>query len=338
MNHTPPPDKPTEQDDSFWEALFETEPAFPSLASEPLDWPEIVEENGNGRSHHLPHSIDDSHPVHDTPDMPTPAKNPWDIAADCQRSDEIVRLCVSDYNKGGLIVYWNTLQGFVPASQLVNLPQFHIERERIRALKEWVNTWLELKIIELDPAENRLIFSERAAQVDAADRDQLLHRIQPGDTIRGVVTNLTNFGVFLDLGGVEGLVHISELSWSRVTHPSKVLRPGQQTAALVLDVDRENGRIALSRKRLKADPWHNIETRYTVGQIVEGVVSNIVPYGAFIQLEEELEGLIHISELAEGNFLHPHDVVHLGEHVRARVLNVHGANKRLALSLRDMES
>ncbi|MCA9933708.1 MAG: S1 RNA-binding domain-containing protein [Ardenticatenaceae bacterium] len=325
MNHTSPPDKPAKQGDAFWEALFAHEPTASA------DQMGRGDENGDGRS---PHPSANTN----TPSPDVPAKNPWDIAIECQQHDQTVRLRVTDYNKGGLIVYWNNLQGFVPASQLVHLPQFHIEHERIRALKEWVNAWLELKIIELNPAENRLIFSERAARVNATDRDQLLQRVQPGDTIRGIVTNLTKFGVFLDLGGVEGLIHISELSWSRVTHPSKVLRPGQQAMALVLDVDRENGRVALSLKRLKLDPWHNIEARYASGQIVEGIISNIVPYGAFVQLEDELEGLIHISELAEGNFLHPRDVVCYGERVRAKVLKVDGAKKRLALSLRDVGS
>lgn len=266
--------------------------------------------------------------------VPSTLTDSWINAAACLKNDETLHLQVCAYNKGGLIVYWHGLPGFVPASQLVNLPQFHIERERLRALKELVNSWLHLKIIELNPEENRLVFSERAARSEAEDRRRLLDRVQPGEILRGMVTNMTSFGVFVDLGGAEGLIHISELSWSRVTHPSSLLQPGQEVRVVVLNVDRRNGRIALSRKRLTSDPWHNVETRYAIGQLVHGVVSNIVSYGVFVQIEEELEGLIHISELAEGNFLHPRDVVTCGERVQARVLSVSSAQKRLALTLR----
>ncbi len=317
MSSKSAPDKPAGQDNGFWEALFAEEPADLPPQEEPA-LPTLENGQENGRF---------------TPSE-TPVEDPWTTANACMENDETLHLQVHSYNKGGLIVYWNGLQGFVPASQLVDLPQFHIERERMRALKEWIHTWLDLKIIELNPDANRLIFSERAAQVDARDRDRLLRHISPGDTLQGTVTNLTNFGAFVELGGVEGLIHISELAWSRVTHPSKVLHPGQETQVVVLEVDRENGRVALSRKRLKPDPWQDVEARYVPGQIVHGVVNNVVSFGAFVQLEEELEGLVHISELAEGNFLHPRDVVRRGDRVRARVLHVDGAKKRLALSMR----
>ncbi|HSO28192.1 MAG TPA: S1 RNA-binding domain-containing protein, partial [Anaerolineales bacterium] len=139
---------------------------------------------------------------------------------------------------------------------------------------------------------------------------------------------------FVDLGGVEGLIHISELSWSRVPHPSKIVKPDQKVEVLVLGVDQENERVALSLKQLYPDPWKTVESRYQVGQLVEGVINNIVNYGAFVLLEPELEGLIHISELAEGSFLHPRNVVDIGDKVTARVLQVDGRAKRLALSLR----
>jgi len=145
---------------------------------------------------------------------------------------------------------------------------------------------------------------------------------------------LTEFGAFIDLGGLEGLIHISEISWSRVVHPSNVLRPGQQVSVLVLSVDQGTERVALSMKRLRPDPWLDVEKRYRPGQLVDGVIGNVTTYGAFVILEEELEGLVHISELAEGTFMHPNDVVRSGQAVTARVLNVDGRHKRLALSLR----
>lgn len=310
------PDTSPPEERAFWEALFAQEAANLPAPGEPAP----LSKEGQAENGRFPSA--------------TPGINPWEQAKACMKSDKTFSLQVCDYNKGGLIVHWNGLQGFVPASQLVELPQFHVTRHRMQALKEWVNTWLDLKIIELNPATNRLIFSQRAAQVDAQDRNRLLRRVQPGDTLRGAVTNLTDFGAFIDLGGVEGLIHISELSWSRITHPSQVLRPGQEIEVVVLDVNRANGRVALSRKRLRPDPWHDVESRYCPDQIVQGVVSNVVSYGAFVQLEEDLEGLIHISELAEGDFLHPRDVVSHGDQLQARVLHVNGAKKRLALSLR----
>ena len=148
------------------------------------------------------------------------------------------------------------------------------------------------------------------------------------------MTNLTTFGAFVDLGGVEGLIHISELSWDRVHHPSDVVHPGQQVETYVLGVNPEEGRIALSLKRLRPNPWSDVESRYYIGQLVDGEVTNVVSFGAFVRLEEGLEGLIHISELAEGSFLHPRNVVREGDMVRVRVLSIDGANQRLGLSLR----
>jgi len=179
-----------------------------------------------------------------------------------------------------------------------------------------------------------LILSERAAQVEPGARADVLTRIRPGDTCTGQVTNLCDFGVFVDLGGLEGLIHISELSWGRVSHPRDVVKRGDTVTVHVLQVDPEQGRIALSLKRMRPDPWKTVEERYQVGQMVEGVITNVVDFGAFACIEEGLEGLIHVSELAEGHFLHPRNVVREGETVRARILNIDGSARRLGLSLR----
>ncbi len=310
-------------DDSYWEELIAQEDSFadPAATSEPenFDWPAT---GSNGQNILL------------SADGNVPDKNPWKKAQAVFHSDEALELRVSGYNKGGLLVHWNGLQGFVPASQLVDFPEFHYEVERIRALKTWLDKTLKLKIVELNPKNNRLIFSERASLVNAEQRDNLFDRVCPGDQLEGCVTNLAKFGAFVDLGGVEGLVHISELSWSRVMHPSDIVRPGQNISVLVMSVDHQNNRIALSLKRMNPDPWRGVEKRYKPGQLVKGVVNNIVNFGVFVQLENELEGLIHISELAEGSFLHPRDIVNKGQEVVARVLTVDGPSKRLALSLR----
>jgi small subunit ribosomal protein S1 len=309
-------------DDSYWQALLAQEESMvePIISPEPNDlpWSEI-RLNGHGHSTTTPQRT---------------SENPWQIAQKAFDADEVLELEVTGYNKGGLLVYWNGLQGFIPASQLVNFPQFHYEAERTRALKKWLKRVLKLKIVELNARTNRLIFSERAAGVKAEEREQLFEDICPGDQLDGVVTNLTKFGAFVDLGGAEGLIHISELSWSRVMHPSDIVQPSQQISVMVMNVDRDKNRIALSMKRLKDDPWRGVEKRYKPGQLVTGTVNNVVNFGAFVQLEDELEGLIHISELAEGSFLHPRNVVRKGQEVTTRILTVDGPAKRLALSLR----
>jgi small subunit ribosomal protein S1 len=310
-------------DDTYWQALFTQEESMANhpAPSEPDDmlWSEFKK---NGQAHQAV----------DTP-LPT-GQNPWETAQTIFDADKTLELEVTGYNKGGLLVYWNSLQGFIPASQLINFPQFHFEAERTRALKNWLQKTLKLKIVELNSKTNRLIFSERAAGIKAEDREQLFEEICPGDQLNGVVTNLTKFGAFIDLGGAEGLIHISELSWSRVTHPSDVIQPGQPVSVMVMNVDRDQDRIALSLKRLKPDPWRSVEKRYKPGQLVTGIVNNIVNFGAFVQLEDELEGLIHISELAEGSFLHPRNVVQKGQEVTTRIITVDGPGKRLGLSLR----
>jgi small subunit ribosomal protein S1 len=191
-----------------------------------------------------------------------------------------------------------------------------------------------VRLIEVDASQYRLVFSERAAMPGSRPPAAILSSLQADDVCEGTVTNLTSFGAFVDLGGVEGLIHISEISWDRVGHPSDVLEPGQVVQVHVLGVNPEERRIALSLKRLRPNPWSRVESRYRVGEIIEGTVTNVVNFGAFVRVDEGLEGLIHVSELAEGTFLHPRNVVHEGDRVRVRVLNVDVAHRRLGLSLR----
>jgi small subunit ribosomal protein S1 len=333
MSLSTPPDKNFSRplDDSYWTSLFEKEEVNPLPAGEPTadhttDWPQPEK----------PPMLDSRGPGEEL--TSDDYAGPWLTAQETLEADQALQLTIIGCNKGGLLVYWNGLQGFVPASQLVDFPQFHYETERLQALRKWIGQRLELKIIEVNRFTNRLILSERAALVEASQRERLLRRISPGDQLAGHVTNLTDFGAFVDLGGVEGLIHISELSWSRVTHPLDIVKPGQAVTVLVLSLDPPSGRVALSLKQLRPDPWQDVESRYQLGQLVEGTVSNVVHFGVFVQLEEELEGLIHISELAEGTFLHPRNVVQNGDRVVAQVLNVDGPAKRLALRLRRIRS
>jgi len=258
----------------------------------------------------------------------------WGTAERYFGADEKTELEVTGYNRGGLLVTWNSLRGFVPASQLVDFPVDVDELTRQKSLAERVGKRLSLRIIELDRTQNRLILSERAAQVESGQRADVLDNLRPGQVCEGTVTNLCDFGAFVDLGGIEGLIHISEISWGRIGHPRDVLSGGQSVDVYVISVDKEQGRVALSLKRLQPDPWQAVESRYEIGQWVEGVITNVVDFGAFACVEEGLEGLIHVSELAEGQFLHPRNVVEEGETVRARILNIDSNARRLGLSLR----
>ena len=258
----------------------------------------------------------------------------WLAAQKAYTEEELLQITPISCNKGGLLVEWQGLSGFIPASQLNDFPNVHIESLRLRELQRRQHKTVTVRVIEVNPTKNRLIFSERAALAHAHARRNLWDDIKVGDVRTGVITNMANFGAFVDLGGVEGLIHISELSWSRLTHPNDVVSAGQKVSCLVLEIDRVNGRVALSLKRMRPDPWHNIDQRYQPGQIIEGEVNNVVQYGAFVTIEEQLEGLIHISELAEGNFLHPLNVVRKGDVVRAQILSVSAQNRRIALTLR----
>ena len=272
-------------------------------------------------------------PVPDGSNSSPAAPDPWRLAREVQDADDIVDALVSGHNKGGLLVRWHGLQGFVPASQLVGLSRLHIESERMAQLAERAGELLQLKIIEVQPESNRLIFSERATEVTARARDELLQELAEGQVRVGVVTNLADFGAFVDLGGVEGLIHISELSWRRLTHPGDAVRPGQKINVLVMDVDVRRGRVALSRKKLRADPWLGVEERYRPGQIVSGQVTNVAEFGVFVLLEEGLEGLLHISELEATDGEATTAQMAKGALVEAQIIYVSERKRRLALTL-----
>jgi small subunit ribosomal protein S1 len=262
----------------------------------------------------------------------------WQWARTLYDADDTVTLKVVGFNRGGLLVEARGLRGFVPVSHLVNLQPSELQDERNQQLAAFIGRDLCLKVIEYDPERGRLVFSERAALAGPGQREAILSCLEEGRRIRGVVTNITGFGAFVDLGGVEGLIHVSELSWGRVRHPEDVLACGQEIDALVLSVNREQCRVALSLKALQPDPWSKVADRYTVGQVIDGVVTNVVKFGAFVGIEEGLEGLIHVSELGDGNFLHPRSVLREGDRVRARIVQIDPAGRRLGLSLKAASS
>jgi small subunit ribosomal protein S1 len=261
----------------------------------------------------------------------------WQQATRFFESKERIELEVIGYNRGGLLVQFGHIQGFVPASQLIELPRELNSQARQSELARHVGNRLCLQVIEIDRSRNRLIFSERAATY-APEVSAILESLGEGDVCRGRVTSLCGFGAFVDLGGVEGLIHISELSWGRVNHPGDVVRPGDDVEVYVMGIEAEQQRVALSLKRLKPDPWTLVDEHYEVGQIIDAEVTNVVSFGAFARVDEGLEGLIHISELAEGNFLHPRNVVKEGQKIQACILNIDSANHRLGLSLRQVHN
>ncbi|MBN2555430.1 MAG: S1 RNA-binding domain-containing protein [Anaerolineales bacterium] len=260
----------------------------------------------------------------------------WSWARQLYECDETIELPVIGYNRGGLLVEAHDLRGFIPVSHLVEYEPTEDDVARYDQLGSYVGSGLQLKVIEFDPGRGRLVFSERAALAGPGKRMELLNELEPGQRVRGIVTNITRFGVFVDLGGVEGLIHVSELSWGRVRHPMDVVTCGDELAVQVLSVDREKCRVALSLKELLPDPWETVSQHYEVGEIVEGEVTNVVKFGAFVGIEEGLEGLIHVSELGDGSFMHPRNVVDEGERVRVRIIHIDPADRRLGLSLRQV--
>jgi len=255
----------------------------------------------------------------------------WDKACYLYEEDHAVLLTVNGYNRGGLLVEGDGLHGFVPVSHLIDIPCADDETDDW--LMDYVNRSLYVKIIECDPARSRIVFSERAALSEPGSRIHLLNRLEPGDCVRGTITNITDFGVFVDLGGVEGLIHVSEISWGRVQHPGDLFQINQQVDVYVIQVDRQRARVALSMKRLRKNPWENASDRYYPGMVTEAVVTSIVPFGAFARLEEGLDGLIHISEINPVKGSNRRIPLREGQQVTVRVLHVDCERQRLGLSL-----
>ncbi|GAB4504157.1 MAG: hypothetical protein Fur0043_11500 [Anaerolineales bacterium] len=264
---------------------------------------------------------------------PSKSNSDWSLVRDLYHQDCIVHLTVTGYNRGGVLVEGEGLYGFVPFSHLVEMANDPEKQEREACLKAYMGRTLRLKVIECAPEDGRVVFSERAALAEPGKRKYLFNQLKAGQKINGIVTNITDFGVFIDLGGVEGLIHISELSWGRVTHPSQIVQLGQQVETQVLGVSPERCRVALSLKRLQPNPWEKAESEFAAGQVLPARVTSVVSYGAFARLEAGVEGLIHVSEiqLSEGKTIH--EVLKEGQEIRVRVLHVDAARQRMGLSL-----
>jgi small subunit ribosomal protein S1 len=258
----------------------------------------------------------------------------WDEARKLLNTDEVVEVNVVGYNRGGVLVRWHRLDGFIPSSHMVSVNSGLQGIERKDALDEI--TTVGVKVIEVDQARRRLIFSEREAQREwrAQQKARLLSELKEGDIVEGTVTGLRDFGAFVNIGGADGLIHVSELAWHRVDHPRDVLNVGDVIKVYVLSLDRKTNRIALSRKRLLNDPWETAMEKYHEGQQVEGNVTNVVDFGAFIALDDGLEGLLHLSEMGDGTLKEPHSYVKKGDRLQLRISRLEPEKRRVGFTQR----
>ncbi|MEX1248599.1 MAG: S1 RNA-binding domain-containing protein [Anaerolineales bacterium] len=265
----------------------------------------------------------------------------WAQAEELLKSKESYEGKVEGFNKGGLIVGVGRLRGFVPASQVSQTRRMRYKGDTPE--QRWADMngeTLTGRVIEVDRERRRLILSERAAAQESREamKERLLTEINIGETRTGRVTSLADFGAFVNINGADGLVHLSEISWERVDHPSKMLKVGDEVEVKVISIDQERRRIGLSMRQLQKDPWEQRVNAYKVGQLVEGTITRLVKFGAFARLDDYLEGLIHISELSEERIEHPKEVVQEGDKVALRVIRIEPDKRRIGLSLRKVDS
>jgi small subunit ribosomal protein S1 len=268
------------------------------------------------------------------------AEEDWKLAEDLLSSQEMFIGIVSGYNRGGAIVRIGRVRGFVPASQLssesqsLQVTDLEDDDDRWHRL---MDTELRVKVIDLDRRRNRLILSERVAMREwrKEQKEKLLQELGEGSIIEGVVSSLADFGAFVNLGGADGLIHLSELSWGRVNHPNEVVKIGQKVKVQVISVDLDRKRIGLSLRRLQPEPWDTVTDKYEVGQVVPCTITKLVNFGAFARLDgDAIEGLIHISELADRRINHPKEVVSEGEQYNLRIIRIDVDKRRMGLSLK----
>jgi small subunit ribosomal protein S1 len=257
----------------------------------------------------------------------------WEKARQLLTSEDVVQVSITGHNRGGVLVRWNRLEGFIPSSHLVSV---NLSNERPNTWNEFASKPLGVKVIEVDQDRRRLIFSEREAQKEwrAQQKARLLSELKEGDVVKGTVTGLRDFGAFVNLGGADGLIHVSELAWHRVDHPRDVLKVGDEIDVYILTLDRASNRIALSRKRLLSDPWEDAEKRYHEGQLVEGAVTNVVDFGAFIALDNGLEGLLHLSEMGDGSLKEPYSYLKKSDRLSLRISHLEPEKRRVGFTQR----
>jgi len=262
----------------------------------------------------------------------------WKRAEELMTTDGVFEGVVADANRGGLIVPFGNLRGFVPASHVLDLPRGLNEDERKLRMVRLVGQTVSLKVIEVNRKRRRLVFSQRDAgqRNREARKEVLLDQLREGEIRQGVVSGLRDFGAFVDLGGADGLIHISELAWHRVNHPKEILKVGDEVRVYILRLDAEGKRIGLSLKRLQENPWSQVESRYHVGQMVEGAVSRVAQFGAFVSLDPGIEALLHTSQISDPPPEDPSLVVREGQKLTMRIISIEADKQRLGLSLKDV--
>lgn len=256
----------------------------------------------------------------------------WDALKEAFDNKETIVIKTGEAVKGGIIAYYNELRGFIPASQLSD--------QYVENLNEYANQELKVKVIEIDKKKNKAIFSRRQIIEEKLEekRKELWNNIEKDTVVKGEVKRITNFGAFVDIGGVDGLVHISEMSWGRIKHPSEVLSIGDTVEVYVQDFNKEQNRISLSLKQTIKNPWANIEEKYLIGDVVEGKVVKLVDFGAFVELEPGIEGLVHISQISEDRIAKPSEVLEPGQIVNVKILNIDSEDNKLSLSIKEAEA
>ena len=265
----------------------------------------------------------------------------WMSVEEQMENDEIIESKIIGYNKGGLIVGVHGLRGFVPASQISVLRRSQaIGDTPEQRWAKMIGEPISVRIIEVDKSRRRLICSERAASSESRQsiKERVIEELEEGEVHKGRVTSLADFGAFVNINGADGLVHLSELSWDRIQHPSEILEVGQEVKVKVINIDREKKRIGLSLRALSDDPWRSRIEKFSVGQLVEGVITRLTKFGAFARLEGDIEGLIHISEISETRIEHPKEVLKEGEVVALRIIRIDPEQHRIGLSLRKVDS
>ena len=273
-------------------------------------------------------------PANDRPTTASPEES-WQVALNAQGSGEVCTAKVVGYNRGGLLVDWQDLRGFVPASHLVGLSPVMDEESRKAEFARRVGWTLCVKVIEVDRTQGRLILSERATSSEESRREALWEDLCEGAVRRGYVTNVCAFGAFVDLGGLEGLIHISEISWNKVQDPREFAKVGDKVEVQVIGI--EGDKISLSMKRLLEDQWLNLIKDYKVGQVVKGEIMQIMPFGVFVKVDDKIDGLIHISELSFDHVTDPSEVVKVGDKPELKVIDIEPESHRFGLSLKAMK-
>lgn len=253
----------------------------------------------------------------------------WNDLEKAYNNNEPIKVTVKEAVKGGSVAYFNGIRIFIPISQLT--------LARVEDANTFNGKELLVKIIEFDEEKQNAVASAREVEKVEAEknREELFNTVTKGETREGTVTRLAKFGAFVDLGGADGLIHISQLSWNRVDDPSEVVSVGDKVSVYVLDVDKQKGRISLTLKDVKDDPWNDIFSKYQINSIVEGIVIKFIKVGAFIELEPGLDGLVHISEISEERVISPSDKLKIGETVKVKILDINEKDKRISLSIKD---